>query len=272
MVLIWVKDIWNRIVDYHRLQNEYDNLVKADMVMIEQIQELQKSYDELVKLSPKSPHMDDAEYWNNKWQQNKVRYRAPNTKAVTEYVKYREIKEITDIANMLIRTDALVGNDFDSIPLSALKWLEEQFKVKKFKYQLDKGEDWSDPETLLERKYGDCDDWGILLYSIIREIFKQLGNWDKVKHRLKCVAGNVNNRGSIPSGAGGHFYLNWLHFDGNWYTVESTYYRPNAIANFGKLPQKLNPMYGTIWFTFNEQFSWAQNSLTVTKEDLTNET
>ena len=112
-----------------------------------------------------------------------------------------------------------------------------------------------------------CDDYMILEYDIIRELFNQLSVWENVKHRLKCVAGNVNKRGSIPSNAGGHAYLIWLAEDKEWYTVETTYYPEKAITNFKKLPQKHNQMYGTMWFTFNEDKSWAQNSITVTTLD-----
>jgi len=79
-----------------------------------------------------------------------------------------------------------------------------------------------------------CDDHGILLYYVIRRVFELMGIWHNVSHRLKCMCGNVNHYGSIPSVAGGHFYLNWLHNDGYWYTVESTYYLERAILNFGQ--------------------------------------
>jgi hypothetical protein len=219
--------------------------------------------DFTIKELTKIPDINDAEYWNNKWKQSSVWYSAPKRMKVIDYVRYRKIPDVEKIALLLIDTIPSLRDDKDSVALEVMKWIDKQ----KFQYKSDKGEDWFSPEDFFLRAYGDCDDFGIFEYYLIREIFKQLGQWDVVKHRLKCICGNVNNRGNIPSGAGGHFYLNWLHSDGEWYTVESTYYRPNAIGVYGKIPQKLNKVYGTIWFSFNEDFSWAQNSLTVSKKD-----
>lgn len=259
-----VHDIWNRIVDYPNLQ-------RANIELLDQVTNFQARFHScssaLSKLKKKleKPSVHDAEYWDNKWEKSRIRYRAPKAKEVTKYVKYREIKEVSDIARNVINASPLNADDVDAVPIAVLKWLEKQFKARRFKYKLDKGEDWATSEVLLERKYGDCDDWGILEYYLIREIFTQLNIWEHVKHRLKCVAGNVNRYGSIPSTAGGHFYLNWLHSDGQWYTVESTYYRSNAINNYGKMPQKYNSAYGVIWFSFNEDYSWTQNSLTISR-------
>ena len=222
---------------------------------------------ELQQLQQTKPSVNDASYWNNKWTQNNIYYSAPTNKKAIEHVQYRKIPIITDIAFNFINENKLSISLLDNIPLTVLKWLQVKFDNREFKYVSDKGETWNTPEQTLQDKFGDCDDWGILEYYIIREIFMQLQCWDKVKHRLKCQALNVNYYSSIPSQAGGHFNLLWLHSDGEWYTIESTYYRERAIQYFGSLPQKLNTAYGTIWFTFNEQYMWTQNSLTVSSED-----
>jgi|TARA_Y100000310_G_scaffold140352_1_gene139761 hypothetical protein len=253
-VIKTIKEWIRRVKEFPKLEIENSSL-KEVLLAAEQVELLEK-YEN-------SPDVYDSEYWDNKWKQSTVWYNAPKRKKVTSYVKYKKSEHIKSIA------DSINGlhQDPDGIVLEILEWLESQFKSGKFKYKLDKGETWTQPSELLERGYGDCDDYGILEYNVIRQKFLDLGMWEIVKHRLKCVAGNVNRRGSIPSGAGGHFYLMWLAEDGEWYCVESTYYRKNAIVNWLKLPQKLNPMYGTIWFTFNESKSWSQNSLTVSKKD-----
>jgi len=213
------------------------------------------------------PSLLDAEYWNNKWQQRKVFYKAPIRISVCDYLKYKQSKELTAIADYIIENNNITAEKVDNIPLFVLTWIEHMFKDKVFKYVIDKSEDWQSPSNTLKRALGDCDDWGILEYNIIREILKMIYQWDNHKHRLKCVAGNVNRYGTIPSSAGGHFYLIWLHKDCKWYTVESTYHRAKSIRDFAVRPMKINPVYGTIWFTFNEELSWAQNSITVSKED-----
>lgn len=238
---------------------DFNKAIEIGNKLKEEIEKLNKELQELNK----KPLIEDSEYWNNKWQKSNVFYSAPKRKLITEYVKYREIKEITEIAKELSKQKT----NIDDIPKVVLNWLHNKFKLNEFKYVSDTSEKWNTPEETLNSKKGDCDDWGILEYYIIRECFKQLGKWEQVKHRLKCVAGNVNNKGSIPSSAGGHFYLIWLADDCNWYTIESTYFREIALINYKETPQKLNSMYGTIWFSLSEEFSFAQNSIAVSKED-----
>ena len=122
-------------------------------------------------------------------------------------------------------------------------------------------------EVFAHKKGYDCDSYGILEYYLIREIFKQLNRWEEVKHRLKCVVGHVHNTDKVYTYAGLHFYLIWLHSNGEWQTVETTFYRERAIINFGKTPHKLNQQYSLISFTFNEDWSWAQNSLLLDRLD-----
>ena len=226
---------------------------------LKEIQDLRKT------LNKQRADVSDADFWNNKWKKSIVRYKAPKRLKVIEYVKYRDIPAIDSFADDIIRDYALHPGNVDMVPLGVMRWIHG----KSFEYKIDDGEVWKTPEKFFEDvdEGNDCDDFMILMYFLIRKIFQKFEIWDEVKHRLKCVAGNVNKRGVIPSGAGGHAYLNWLRENGQWYTVETTYNIRTAIGNYQKSPQKLNPMYGTIWFTFNEDHSWAQNSITVSKED-----
>ena len=266
------QDIWNRIVDYPSLNQKYlqEQINRRNLVV-----EIDKLKIKIADLEYK-PGVDDADYWNNKWKQSIVKYAAPNRKDVREYVKYRHIEAIDVIATSLIKENNLDEEDPDSVVLAVMRFMEKNLETnpakaksttKQWVYQNDVREKWQTPEETLERKRGDCDDWGILMYYVIRDIFLILGKWHKFEHRLKCMAGNVNKYGSIPSCAGGHFYLNWLHTDSEFYTVETTYYQQIAISYFGKFPQKYNPAYGVIWVGFNENIAHAQNSLVVSKKD-----
>ena len=258
-----LKDLWIRIRDYNEIVDTCSDLY-------EDITLLQEEIETLKKLNTLKD-VNDAKYWNEKWKQSNVYYSAPNRKLVTSYLEKGNYSSVVRIARDIINDFGLSIDDVDMVPLAVMKWN----KAQKWKYKPDKGEKWNTPSetltNLAEGKYCDCDDLGVLEYYLIREIFIQLNVWEKVKHRLKAMAGNVNRRGNIPSSAGGHFYLNWLTEDCEWMTIESTYYLYMAIANWKKKAQKLNPMYGTIWFSFNEEYSWAQNSLTVSKKDFEKE-
>jgi len=261
MIKEWIR----KVRDYDRIVERFSEIDKLLQESIEIVRIQKEEIKDFKKT--KNISVNDADYWNNKWVKKNVYYKAPIKKKVIEYLKDGSNTRIEAIANSIIHDFSLNSDNVDSTPLAVMKWLEKEFKNKNFVYKHDKKETWSSPAELLKTKKGDCDDYGILLYNIIRQISKKLNLWSSVCHRLKCSAGNVNRYSTIPSSVGGHFYLLWLHSDGKWYTIETTYFGSKAILHFREKPQKLNTAYGTIWFTFNESYSWAQNSLTVTKDD-----
>jgi hypothetical protein len=267
------------LVDYTLLKDKHDDCEIVEDSMLNNItvlkSELLKREFEITDLKKKLDDTtyvvtcDDWVYWDSKWKQNNIWYNAPDNKRVIEYVSYRDIQEIKSLAGTLINVN---GNSFDNpdVVVSVyMNYQKKQFDDKKWKYMLDPSNKdlWRTPEETLKLGYGDCDDWMILGYYIMREMFKQLGLWEKVKHRLKCMDGHVFGGGDILVYQGRHAYLSWLHTDTNWYTVETTYYREHSINNFGKLPQKLNDWYGPIDYTFTEYTSWAQRSMTVFGKD-----
>lgn len=234
----------------------------------------EKSKEEIIilrsKLNKQRASVVDANFWNTKWKQSVIYYKAPNRQKVIHYVKNNDgltgtLVPLRDSCDLLISSNSLHPGNVDAIPLSVMRWIADKFDKKEFKYKHDpKGKElWRSPEDTLKLKYGDCDDWGIFEYYMIRYIFTKLGVWEDVKHRLKCVDGHVFSLGTINKYAGRHFYLNWLYSDGNWMTVETTFYLNRAINNYGKKSQKFNDQYSLINYTFNEQFSWAQKDVVV---------
>jgi hypothetical protein len=272
----WFKN-WKiiRVDDYENIINELveisanlDTLAQESKDLQSVITSLSNRNMELsakIMAQTKVHDVNDSEYWNNKWIKKVIYYAAPKKNKVTAYLNKPVNKAIVEIAKNIISNNNNSINNESSVILAVMKWVDKE----KFKYGNDIGEVWKKPEQVLKDKriQNDCDDIGILEYYLCREIFKQLNKWDKVKHRLKCVCGNVNRPYGVPSSAGGHFYLIWLANDCNWYVMESTYYRNIAISKFLNSPIKLNPTYGTMWFTFNEEYSWAQNSLVIEKQD-----
>jgi len=243
-----------RIKEYPLLLERFNDSESELNLVMEEL----KKYKQL-----EEPYGSYAEYWNTKWKQSVITYSAPKKLKVTEYLAYRQIPEITQLAQQLIREHHLISTLPDKVPLEVLKWLEERFNSLGFRYLPETKEYWDQPEEVMEKKEADCDGYGILEYFLIREIFKQLNCWEIVKHRLKCVDGHVHHPQLFYPYGGRHFYLIWLNGEKQWMTVETTFYRELAIANYGKKAQKDNPIYGTINYTFNEQFSWAHNSLVV---------
>lgn len=272
-----IKEIIERYKEYplikHNLQICYDNSLEMistyDRVVkdLKESTELVSSQEEKIKklLGDKEIGYLDAEGWNNKWTKSIVKYAAPIDKYVIEYVEDKEYLEINQIAMEIIEANQII--DISLIPKIVMLWIEKE----RFKYKTEEKENWNDPlSTLINKDVGnDCDDIMILTYYIIRKIIQIKGLWQQNKHRLKCQDIHVfsyTNQGNILNYAGRHANLIWLGEDCEWYTIETTYYLNQAISNFHKKPQRQNNKYGLINYTFNEDYSWAQNSIIVQKD------
>lgn len=114
---------------------------------------------------------------------------------------------------------------------------------------------WQSPKETLKRGTGDCDDWGILLYCLLRQA-------GVPAYRLKCCITNVQVDGKF---SGAHFNLLYLaRYDHEWYTLEGSWFPSIAQQRFLNTPRKKSDdYYGDILFTFNEEFTWAQHDLKV---------
>jgi len=240
----------------------YIQVLKGQLSSWKEKYEIMSKQPERVKtvfFEPKKPDYMDAEFWNKKFDRRTIHYKAPTKLKVIEYLRDVQYPEVETIVDSLISDHSLKAMDVNSVPGIVMLWRDQQlFDVIGFKYKLDKGEVWSQPDVVLKRNYGDCDDVGTLEYYLIRRILQKLGVWQENKHRLKCIDGHAFGTGTILKYAGRHFYLVWLHQDGEWYTVESTFYRGKDRRKFGKTPHRKDDMYGPINYTFNEYASWAQ--------------
>jgi len=262
----FIQEVMKRYKGYVDLQADAVILIDRNNKLMEENKELSKQISELVDQQEENlPSVDNSDYWDQKYPQAQIFYAAPIRKLVTSYVEPRQVKSITLLADAFINTHTFI--DADEVPLAVMRWLNENFLRKNFKYKLDKGETWELPEVTITDGYGDCDSWGIVEYYLIREILTKLGWWESTQHRLKCQVIHVHELGQNYPYAGVHFNLLWLHSDGQFYTVESTFNLGKAIANFSTLPQKYNPQYGLICWTFNEYGMWSQNSIDASRLD-----
>jgi hypothetical protein len=203
------------------------------------------------------PSVKDEKYWNNKFPRKTIQY--PGDINVTKHLAFREIAGVTEIATDIIESHHF--NNEDDVANAWNKWcvtnIETQTRrtttsIKRFKYQSETKEVWRTPEQTLALEYGDCDDFMILGYYVVRKILMLLSKWEYNSHRLLCqVVFAFNSTGKLPRPAGWHANLLWIHSDSNYYTLETTFYASKALTNFGKLAQKYNPMYPLISFTFN---------------------
>ena len=190
----------------------------------------------------------DRDYWDNKWEKNKVVYKAQ--------------KYDMDIRNLVITKSNIMnsspiykeGVSQDVIALDTLKAV-----VARLRYDSDSNiygtpEYWEYPEITFQRKTGDCEDGALLLISLMRMA-------GIPAYRVKLCAGWVKMPGTEQ--LSGHAYVIYLADDACWYAMDWCYYAEDSIANFKKVMHSDNPMYKGIWWTANDQYTWAQKNTVV---------
>ena len=99
---------------------------------------------------------------------------------------------------------------------------------------------WAPADVSAKTRRGDCDSLAILMHVLILDMFEMF-NFNEYGWRLKLTAG-------IVLGEGGHAYNIWLHDDGEWYVIESTYDLKGSFARtWLKTPVRNNNMYVDFW-------------------------
>ena len=117
------------------------------------------------------------------------------------------------------------------------------------------GENWSFSYQTLDRKNGDCEDGAILLYDILRN--SGIPAW-----KLRLNAGFVKGDGGNMSG---HCWLSYYVESQFWKTkrddkwvILDWCYLPDRETKVGERLKTLdNKSYGTIDFSFNEEYTWS---------------
>jgi hypothetical protein len=113
---------------------------------------------------------------------------------------------------------------------------------------------WAPAEFSAVRRQGDCDSLAILMHRLILDMFDMYG-LSEYGWRLKLTAGHV-------IGEGGHAYNIWLHDDGEWYVIESTYDLKNSFnRTWLKTPVRNNNLYVNFWGFARPDRSWKGNSI-----------
>lgn len=116
---------------------------------------------------------------------------------------------------------------------------------------------WQEIDVSIDTKRGDCEDLAILMHMIIRTLFDYYG-YEDYKWRLVLTAGQL-------VGYGGHGYNLYLHDDGHYYVIESTFDLEGSFKRtWLKTPVIYNNLYLNFWgFASPEgsqrNFGWAQN-------------
>ena len=194
-------------------------------------------------------------WWNSRWREAVVQWDTGKGKVDPRTVLEFDAADKAAVAT-LYRSfgDAVMAEEDDEVyrVMAKLLWKYPQpdsYVHDSVKHRT--SDYWQHPLQTFTDGTGDCDDWAILLYALLRHA--GVPAW-----RLKLVV-HLACRPDGKQGEGHMSVLYLAHRDYEWYTLEGTWYPAFALENFLLTPQKRNPMYGKIYFTFNEERIWAQH-------------
>ena len=186
---------------------------------------------------------------DNKWIKSPIKYRARNNNLydVRSFIAYPSA--VMRDLNAEIR---IIPDDKNDV--IAYKIL--QYAIKKFKYKIDETEDWQFPEDFINNNFtGDCEDGSNLIISLMR-------NANVPAFRIKNACGWVfKGKQKI-----GHSYPIYLReSDDEWVQLDWCFYPNNQLIKDRNLAKE-NKLYGEIWWTFNDIYSWSQKEVEYIKK------
>jgi hypothetical protein len=208
----------------------------------------------------------DQNFWDNKWPKSPIVYRGraliKNKTQVAVDVK-DFITTNDNIVLEIIRKFGLKKPTLNETAWTVQKWVVKFLTYKYDSEYTDCEEFWMFPFESLQSKIGDCEDGAILIATLC--IAAGIPAW-----RIKVAAGFVQEAPTAPTG--GHAYciyladrleqpeklgwviLDWCFFEDSTWPVEK-----KPLAKDGGYQN----MYKSVWWTFNNQFSWNQTALSV---------
>lgn len=201
----------------------------------------------------------NAKQWNDKWPKDRVTYNARSsadrrTRIVIDVRNYIWSKSVVldDVVNMITKPD----DTYDDAATKITRWVQSTIKYVGDKQSSGTNEFWQFPTETLALRIGDCEDMSILIVSLMRVACIPA-------YRIKVAAGLVRTGKNAETG--GHAYPVYLReSDENWVVLDPCYYPVRTHAKKRPLHKNMKK-YKDIWFTFNDEYSWAQKSFNLTK-------
>ncbi|MCK5522487.1 MAG: transglutaminase domain-containing protein [Thiomargarita sp.] len=205
-----------------------------------------------------------SDYWNNKWRQAPITYGGRALRGSTERI-------VCDVKNFVTANDAILDEIIHDYRLkrnshNATAQAIQKFVVSFLGYLDDEEgsecpEFWQFPFESLQSGVGDCEDGAILIASLMIQS-------GIPSYRVKVCAGYVQEAQTAPQG--GHAYCIYLADrswnNQNWVVLDWCYYEDSETAPENKPLAKeggYNGVYGELWFTFNNEYSWNQSNLEI---------
>ncbi len=194
---------------------------------------------------------EQAEHWNSQYPiSDKVIYVA------REDSKQYDVREFIypddAILKDVVEREALRGSTLDDIAEGCMRWVQKHITYETDEEQFGYLEEWQFPTDTLQNGRGDCEDGTNLMISLMR-------NAGMPAYRIKNACGEV----AMPAGIGGHSWPLYLREKDDTWVILDWSYKPTNIAVGKREPARLRYDYTKIYFTFNDEHSWAQHDMEV---------
>ncbi len=214
-----------------------------------------------------------ADYWNSKWERAPIIYTGRALRG-EQYNKQIDV----DVKSFIKKNDAILKHVINQLGLRKDTPNETALAIQKFvceflKYTYDEEssscpEFWQFPFESIQSGIGDCEDGAILIASML--INAGIPSW-----RVKVCAGQVLADPIVApseSELGGHSFpiyladrpeskrkLEWVILDWCYLQDPDIPIEEKPLARDGGH----EGAYKEIWFTFNDEYSWAQNAIEI---------
>jgi len=219
-----------------------------------EIQELETKLEEvtseLEKIKEKEIINQKEQYYTYKYPFKDISYQRTDKLGIINI----DVRQFLNSNNYLL--PKFTGTN-DEIAFNSLIWVIKNIKyvTDKTKYGLE--EYWAFGYETLNHLKGDCEDGAILLYDILR--FNGISAW---KIRLSAGWVSYNNKKE------GHAYITYYCEETDKWVILDWCYFPNFQEIKLRQDYKNDKMYGSVWFSFNEDYSWSQGLNTSAKRVL----
>lgn len=222
------------------------NIAKA--ILSKELTELNNT---IISLSKQIPKTNSKEiYYNTKYSPVNISY------VRTDFGKTIKIDVRLFINHNDFNLPIISGITDDEKALNSLIWVINNIKYIPDKTQYGLDEYWSFPYQVMNTRQDDCESGACLLASIM--IKNKIPNW-----KVRVTAGNVDN-GKV---SGGHCWINYYCEDLDKWVCLDWCFLLNKLPIKDRKDYKEETNYKTVWFSFNDKYSWAKDSKDIPKMD-----
>jgi predicted transglutaminase-like cysteine proteinase len=222
------------------------------------------------------------EYWNNKWEEAPIIYTGRALRG-----KFYDKQIDADVKVFIKKNDAILHHVISQLNLykgtaNETAWMIQRFVCDFLKYTdddvtVDCPEYWMFPFETIQSEVGDCEDGAILIASLL--VNAGIPAWRVKVCAAQVMADPIVAPADDEGELGGHAYCIYLadrpesERKLEWVILDWCYLQDPEIAVEEKPLARdggQEGAYRNIWFSFNNEKSWAQTAFEVTSPRISN--